>query len=460
MGHRRGSDLGQNIRTDQPRATIWSRAASLAAATPDSRNRYVDFLRAVSIGAVITGHWVVGVLYVVNGEATASSLLGYEPWTRWLTWLFQVMPIFFLVGGYSNGMSWKSARRSGRAYGAWLTSRLQRLVGPVLPLLIVWAILGAIAAQLGVEPEMIAVGSQIALVPIWFLAVYVMVAVLVPATYAAWERFGFASFAALALAAVANDVLFFAAGMRPVGWLNYAFVWVAVHQLGYAWRDGYFTGARKGLAWALGGAVVLAGLVAIGPYPVSMVSVPGEAVSNTLPPKLPMLALGIVQTGLLLSIEAPLRRWLRRATPWTWTVLVNGMIMTVFLWHLTASSLLIGLALLLGDVGLTLSPGSGAWWVARPVWLVGYVLALVPFALVFGRFERGVAGGGRPIAAWRPVVGAGLVCAGLALLALDGVAGGGWFGLRMWVLALPFVGAAIAGTNQFHCGSLGVTECQ
>ncbi len=222
----------------------------------------------------------------------SASLLEFEPWTRWLTWVFQVMPIFFLVGGYSNGVSWKSATRSGKTYGEWLRSRLQRLVGPVLPLLLLWAIAGAIAGRLGVESEMIRVGSQVALVPIWFLAVYVMVVVLVPATYAAWQRFGLASFAVLALLAVADDALFFAAGVRSIGWLNYAFIWVAVHQLGYAWRDGYFEGPRKALAWALAGAVLLAGMVAFGPYPVSMVSVPGEAVSNTLPPKLPMLAIG------------------------------------------------------------------------------------------------------------------------------------------------------------------------
>ncbi len=431
----------------QTKPGLWARAAQAAAATLESRNRYVDFLRAVSIGAVITGHWLVGVLFVADGRPTVSSLLEYQPWTRWLTWLFQVMPIFFLVGGYSNGVSWQSATRSGKTYGEWLTARLSRLVGPVLPLIAVWAIAGAVAGRLGMRPEMIAVGSQVALVPVWFLAVYVMVVVLVPATYAAWQRFGLASFIVLALAAVADDTLFFAAGLQPLGWLNYAFIWVAVHQLGYAWRDGYFEGPRKALAWATAGAALLVVMVALGPYPVSMVSVPGEEVSNTLPPKLPMLALGIVQTGLLLSLEAPFRRWLRRATPWTWTVLVNGMIMTVFLWHLTASSLVIGLALLLGGAGLTLAPASGAWWAARPVWLMLYVLALMPLALAFGRFERG--GAGRPIMAWRPVVGAALVCGGLALLALDGIAGNGWFGLRLWVLALPFVGAALAGVSPF-----------
>jgi len=99
------------------------------------------------------------------------------------------------------------------------------------------------------------------------------------------------------------------ADLQAVGWLNYGFIWLAVHQLGYAWRDGYIAGARQGLIWVTGGAVVLIGLITLGPYPVSMVSVPGQEVSNSLPPKIAILALGIVQCGLLLSIEAPMRRW-------------------------------------------------------------------------------------------------------------------------------------------------------
>ncbi len=39
--------------------SIWSQAKDLAAKTPVERNRYVDFLRAVSILAVITGHWLI-----------------------------------------------------------------------------------------------------------------------------------------------------------------------------------------------------------------------------------------------------------------------------------------------------------------------------------------------------------------------------------------------------------------
>lgn len=424
---------------------IWSRAAELAARTPDSRNRYVDFLRAVSIGAVVLGHWMVGVLYLVDGEPAASSLLEFQPWTRWLTWLFQVMPVFFLVGGYSNGVSWQSAKASGRGYGGWLAGRLDRLIGPVLPLLAVWAILGVIAGQLEVPSEIIGAGSQVALVPVWFLAVYIAAVVLVPWTHAAWERFGLWSLFALALLAVLDDFLFFAGDLRAVGWLNYGFIWLAVHQLGYAWRAGILGGTGKTLGWGGIALALLVALVILGPYPISMVSVPGEAVSNTLPPKLPMLLLGIGQTGLLLAIEAPMRRWLGRSAPWTATVLVNGMIMTVFLWHLTASSLIIGLALLAGGVGLSLDPGSGPWWAARPVWLLLYSLALAALALAFGRFERGRPGA-KTAPAWRQVAGAILVSGGLALLALDGIAGDGPLGLG-WVVAVPFVGAVVAGVG-------------
>ena len=429
--------------------STWAQARALAAATPESRNRYVDFLRALSICAVVFGHWLMAAPYIDGGLIAIGSMLEHAEWTRWLTWVFQVMPVFFLVGGYSNSISWQSAQRKGNTYAEWLQLRLQRLAGPVLPLIIMWIVLASGAQWLGMRPAMVKVASQMALIPIWFLAVYVMVVILVPVTYSAWKKFGFKSFAVLALAAVADDALFFAADLKGAGWLNYAFVWLAVHQLGYAWRDGYLAGARQGLTWVLAGGLVLIALITLGPYPVSMVSVPGQEVSNTLPPKIPMLALGIVQCGLLLSIEGPMRRWLAGVTPWTVVVLINSMIMTVFLWHLTASTLAIGIALWLDGAGLNALPGSETWWMMRPVWIVVYLAVLVPFALGFGRFERSPAGT-HIHSSWRLVTGGVLICAGLGLLALDGVAGEGWLGLRFWVLLLPFAGAVLAGINPLR----------
>jgi hypothetical protein len=84
---------------------IWTGAAAVAAQTPESRNRYVDFLRAVSIFAVVLGHWLMAAPYVDAEGIHISSMLEHQQWTRWMTWAFQVMPVFFLVGGYSNGIS-------------------------------------------------------------------------------------------------------------------------------------------------------------------------------------------------------------------------------------------------------------------------------------------------------------------------------------------------------------------
>ena len=84
---------------------IWSQALDMAAATPPRRNRYVDLLRAVSILFVVIGHWLIATLYYVDGELEPGHLLETYPGMHWLTWIFQVMPIFFIVGGYSNGVS-------------------------------------------------------------------------------------------------------------------------------------------------------------------------------------------------------------------------------------------------------------------------------------------------------------------------------------------------------------------
>ena len=429
-------------------AGIWSSASQLAARTPQDRNRYVYFLRALSICAVVFGHWLMAAPYI-DGTIVISSMLEHQSWVRWLTWGFQVMPVFFLVGGYSNSVSWQSALRKGQGYGPWLQLRLQRLVGPVLPLILLWAVMAAVAQQLGVKPLMVKVASQMALIPIWFLAVYIMVIALVPLTYRAWQRFGFWSFAALVLAACLNDLLFFTADMRFLGWLNYAFVWLAVHQLGFAWRDGYLAGRRQGMSWMFGGLAVLAALTVFGPYPVSMVSVPGLEVSNTLPPKVTLLALGIAQCGLLLSMEGPMRRWLEKPAPWTTVVLINSMIMTVFLWHLTASTLSIGASLLLNGAGLHAFPGTSEWWLLRTVWISIYLLTLLPFALLFGRFERST-GCPAAIPAWQLVTGALLACSGLALMALNGIAGDDLFGLQLGALLLPFAGAVMARVNPLR----------
>ncbi len=227
--------------------SAWSRARDMADRTPETRNRYVDFLRAASITIVVLGHWLIAAPFVQDGQLELADMLHIAPWSQWLSWVCQVMPLFFIVGGYSNGVSWESARSAGRSYSLWLATRLKRLVGPVAPLVIVWSVMAMIAHRFGVHPEMIKRGSQVALIPTWFLAVYVMVVVTVPATRWAWRKYGMMSFWVLAFGAAVIDTIAFTADLDWLRWTNYLFVWLSVHQLGYLWRDGRVQGPARAL---------------------------------------------------------------------------------------------------------------------------------------------------------------------------------------------------------------------
>lgn len=433
-------------------AGAWQRALELADQTPATRNRYADFLRAASILVVVLGHWTMAAPFAREGAVELGHMLDLAPWTRWLTWALQVMPTFFVVGGFSNAISWSRNRERGGTYATWLSSRLIRLTAPVMPLLLFWAALG-MAAHFGrVAPQMLRMGSQIALVPTWFLAVYVMVILVVPLTHAAWRRFGLASCVTLALAAVAIDALAFGAGLSVLRWANYAFVWAAVHQLGYAWHAGRLEGWRRP-ALAVGGFLALLALVLRGPFPVSMVGVPGEEVSNSLPPTIALLALGVMQAGFVLSFEAPARAWLDGRRAWAATVLVNASIMTLYLWHSTVLVLVIGLLVKLDGLGLTLEPGTATWWISRVPWALLLAAILLPVMALLGRFERAPGGKGvqRDPSAQvgltgtvRPLAAAVLFCLGVAVLSLHGVGGAGPLGIRAWAVALPLAGGWLA----------------
>ncbi|MFN2100355.1 acyltransferase family protein [Altererythrobacter sp. MF3-039] len=434
-------------------ASMWSIAREMAEKAPPERNRWIDFLRALSIMAVVIGHWLVAAPYIdASGEVQGGHLLGIIPWTQWLTWGFQVMPIFFLVGGFSNGVSWAAQVRDGGRYSDWFASRVQRLINPVFPVLLAWAVFAFFGTQLGLERDVVSMATQLALIPVWFLAVYLLVTALVPLTWRAWQRFGWASFGALVLAAIAVDWLTLAQGVPYVNWLNFLFVWVSIHQLGYAWQQGRSHGLAA-MALFLVGLATLFALTVFGPYPVAMIGVPGAELTNSMPPTIALLALGVMQAGLVILLQKSGRRMLESPKIWTATVLLNGMIMSVYLWHLTAFVLVMVAAWMLGGIGLHADPGSAGWWLARPIWFALYIAVLLPLVALFSRWERGFgpARDGRPVPQWRLVTGLLLICLGLAMTAAISIASPlGWTGVRIWVVALPFVGAALVGFGPVY----------
>jgi len=425
---------------------IWSQASQMAAQTPQERNRYVDFLRSASILVVIIGHWLIATAYVGDEGMVVGHLIKDQPQMQWLTWLFQVMPIFFIVGGYSNAVSLESARRKGVGYADWLSARLNRLVGPLLLLIIAWAVIAVMMVFFGARPEVVRYVSQAALIPTWFLAIYVVVVILAPATYTFWRRFGFVSFWILVAAAALTDIAFFVADARWLGWSNYFWVWLAVHHLGFAWRDGRMGSTRMLLVYSGLGFLALWLMVNYGPYPMAMVGSPDPGLSNSLPPKITLLALGVFQFGLLLSLENPMRRALNGMRLWTATVLINSMIMTVYLWHITVMTVFVALLYLAGGAGLGLEPGTADWWLSRPVFIVILLVLLLPVALLLSPIERRARSADAAVpAAARQVAGALMLSVGVALLAKFGFDGTPTSRVDLAALVLVIVGAGISG---------------
>ncbi|MGA7097209.1 MAG: acyltransferase [Acidimicrobiia bacterium] len=420
----------------------YERALNLAGMTPATRNRYVDLLRAISIMVVVVGHWLMAAPQVVGDGLSFNQLLSTNTWTHYLTWVVQVMPIFFLVGGYANAASLRSARLKSEPYAAWLRARLRRLALPVLPLLGLWAVGSYVMIGTGLDPSLIRLASQAALVPLWFLATYLLVVALTPVTLRAWDRFGWASLAIGVAMAGLMDLVSLGFGVAVLGYLNYVFVWGTVHGLGYAWADSRIGGVTRRLAMSAVGLFTTAALVIFGPYPVAMVGLETQGVNNSQPPKVTLIALALFQAGLLLAFEGPVRKWLERDRVWAPVVMANGRIMTIYLWHMTAMLLVIGVLWWSGGIGLGLEVDSGVWWMTRPLWIGGLAMITWPLITGFGRFEHPRPDRRPSPPVWRPLVAVALLCCGLGFLAASGVVDDR--GLNGLILSLPFV-AAVAG---------------
>lgn len=419
-------------------------AADIAREAPATRNRYVDALRAASILVVVFGHWLMaGPELVADGSLEIGHLVASSTVIQALTWIFQVMPVFFFVGGFANAAAWRSARVKGEDYPHWLRTRLRRLAMPVLPLLGFWAIAGSLAIGFGLDPDLLRAGSQAALVPVWFLATYIVAVALAPLTLRLWERHGWWLVGGLTAIAAVVDVLTITAGVDWLRWANYLFVWNAVHALGYAWADGRLGSVRRRVTIGLGSLAGLAGLVAALPYPLAMVGLDTAAITNSNPPKVTLVFLGLFQFGLLTALERPARRVLDGARLWTGVVAISSLIMTLYLWHLTAMVSVIAVQLGLGGFGLRFTVNTPLWWVTRPLFIGVLLVVTAGLVMAFRRYERPQPDTRPSPPAWRPIAGTVVLCAGLGNLASSGIVSDGTVSLL--TMAVPFVGVVVGG---------------
>jgi hypothetical protein len=365
-----------------------TRLDALVGSTPAGRSRAVDVVRVIALGAVVLGHWLKQGWYVDGvSDLHRAGLLGIAPWTHPLTWVFQVIPVFFVVGGFANTHSWRSAARRGVSYGAWLAGRTERLTRPVVPLLVFWLVAVPVAPLVGLGEDWVRIASVTSLVPLWFLATYVVIVAITPLTLAAWDRCGPRALLAGAAGAGLVDLVSIRTGSTAVGALNLLLVFGTLGTVGIAWADGWFSARRRALVLSAAafGATML--LVWLGPYGMSMVGVSGHGLNNTYPPRVTVLSIGLFLACGAITIEPWLSRVSADPRRWRLVVAVEARLMTVYLWHLTALGLLGAAALWVGGLGLTAYPNTREWWLMRPAWLLALALTTLVLVLVVGRWE-------------------------------------------------------------------------
>ena len=396
-----------------------SRLEEMARATPATRDRYVDFLRAASIVAVVFGHWFIAINHLEGDIFSTTSAVGVTAglWTG--TWLFQVMPVFFFVGGFSNLVTYDSFKRRGESTGAFVRSRVERLLRPSLVFLGFWLVIQVALhlADVGgpAGPEllgdtkllrgMLPPAATLPFGPLWFLAVYLVVVCVAPATIRLHRRFRWWVPAVMVVGTVVVDVVGFGADLDRLRYLNIVFVLLLPHQLGHFYADGTFDRLPRQAFWAMA-LIGLAGLVlmtnpwlfepfgqarfdwfpGIGHYPKSLLGTDIELVSNAYPPTVCFLLADIWSIGAVMLLRPWLSRWLQRDRPWKVTIFLNSVIMTLFLWHMTAYFVVL---LVLWPLGIGREQDSTAsWWLLRPVFIGLSAAVLAGIVALMGRFER------------------------------------------------------------------------
>jgi len=363
-------------------STITTTEAPTAASR--SRDPFMDGLRALSLFVVVAWHWVFTVISWQHGPH-AGNPIGSAPGLWALTWVLQVMPLFFFVGGFAHLRAWESVERAGGGYATFCRRRLGRLLKPAA--LCVGAVVAVRVAAGAIFPSVTWLGSAFTLVlsPLWFLCVYVVLVCLAPLGIWMHRRHGALVPVLLAAAACLVDVARFHGHVPVVAWLNFVFVWAFAHQLGFFWERLAAAPRRVALALAGGGLLGLVALTNIGLYPKSMVGVPGEAFSNMGPPTICILALCLLQAGVVALVRPAACRWLERPQARRLVEWATRRSMTVYLWHFVGFSVAYA-ALWVVGLHAPQTPG-GLWWLERPLYVLVPAMVTVPMVRAFSRFD-------------------------------------------------------------------------
>lgn len=386
---------------------------SVTSGTGDApvRDPVMDLVRVLCVLVVVVGHMLmIGAALVPGRGLVVERTLLETNWIGPVTWIAQIMPLFFVVGGFAGIGAWRRLEASGGTAADFIRSRILRLARPSIALFAALALAVLVMHLTGVDPVSIRLIGLGISTPLWFLAAYGFAQAYLPGLATLHSLAPWRTLATLAAGAVVCDVLRFAIGIEALGLLDMTFVWLFAQQLGFWIADGWFSARSRATVAAIGAGayLLLFGLVGVG--------YPGNMLDNLYPPTFAIVVLAVGQTCLLVLAYPALDRLIALRPVRVVVAIVGSRLMTIYLWHLPALGLVIGLLLLTPLP--TPASGSAAWWLTRPLIFLLMAGVLTGISMLFGRLERPSPAHGYHAPAWSTGLAAGcMVIPSFAIIA-------------------------------------------
>lgn len=329
---------------------LFPSAAEIEANTPATRDRAIDVIRIAALVGVVAGHTIMATSVITDDVFHWGNLLTTSVVFQALTWIFQIMPLFFFAGVAASLGSY----RPGQSWGGWLLKRCTRLYRPVFYYLAFWAV--ALVVLYRLLPEHVyepLAGISVQL--LWFLGAYVVVLAAMPllTKLTTLPLVAAAVTATYGLVAVVDVVRISTPDWSALAYVN-LLAWLIPGMFGVAYRR-RLLGTRAALTLGVAMLAVNVSLHWFGPYQLSLVGIDADGVRNMMPPSLLLAGHAIMLCAFAIAAAPVITRWADRPRVWRLAVIGNTGAMTLYLWHMP---LLLAIHLVFDYAGLPRYPGE------------------------------------------------------------------------------------------------------
>jgi hypothetical protein len=339
-----------------------------------AKARYLGFLRILALTGIVLAESIL---------ALASWGAAQPAWTWPLTWLLQLVPLFFLAGGHANLLAWRTTVAAGGGLGTYLAGQIGWLLRPVLAFVTAWLIVPLSLELLQAPDGATAAFGRIVLQPLWLLGLYLLVVAATPVMDALHRRARLGTPVALLVAVLVIGLVGSGSVAAHTGGILVALLFA---QLAFHYADGTLWRIPRPalLATALAGFGALIMLTTATDHPRLLIAEP-TAYASFIPSLGGVLLVGLVQVCLVALPRVSGVRAVAASAPARAVAVLRDAPMTAYLVFLCTMLLVAGVLGAARTAGL---PTTGVDWLTQPRTMLALGLLGVPTMLAFVLFER------------------------------------------------------------------------